>query len=222
MMPVIKLIDIYKDFPEPSGLLHVLQGVSLIIKQGEIVLLEGPSGSGKTTFLQIAGCLIHPTRGEVAIGNLQLGQAREKDRVMARRQYLGFVFQHFNLVNSLNVFDNIALGLRLKRLPPNNDQISKMLDILGIKTKALKRPQDLSGGEKQRVAIARGLVGHPQLVIADEPSSQLDSASAETVAQLLRRAAKKIKTAVLIATHDPRLRAIADRICQLRDGKLYE
>jgi putative ABC transport system ATP-binding protein len=222
MTPVIKLLDIYKDFPEPSGLLQVLRGISLTIEQGEIVLLEGPSGSGKTTFLQIAGCLIHPTRGEVAIGNLRLGQAREKDRVMARRQYLGFVFQHFNLVNSLNVFDNVALGLRLKRLPPNNHQIAQTLEILGIKSKALNRIRDLSGGEKQRVAIARGLIGHPRLVIADEPSSQLDSASAETVTQLLRRAAKEIKTAVLIATHDPRLHAIADRICQLRDGKLYE
>ena len=218
----MKLINIHKEFIEPSGILKVLRGVSLNINQGEIVLVEGPSGSGKTTLLQIAGLLLHPSDGEIELNGLKLGQASEQERIVARRKYLGFVFQHFNLFSSLNVYDNVILGLRFKRLPIDQKQVMRLLETLGIESKARKTPKDLSGGEKQRVAIARGLVGHPQLLLADEPSSQLDSGSAEILSRLLRQVAKEMNSAVLISTHDPRLRGISDRICILREGIIYE
>jgi putative ABC transport system ATP-binding protein len=142
--------------------------------------------------------------------------------LQARRRHLGFVFQSFHLVNALTVFDNVALGLRLRHQAIDRDRVREILDRLGMSAKARKLPRDLSGGEKQRAAIARGLVGSPDLLLADEPTSQLDSNSAETVCKLLREAVDRYRPAVLLATHDPRLAGIADRKLLLEDGVIRE
>lgn len=219
---VLRLIDLHKDFAEPDGVLHVLRGLSLSLRRGEITIIMGPSGSGKTTLLQIAGCLIRASRGHVEIMGKDLSEASEAERLKSRRNHLGFVFQNFHLVGALTVFENVALGLRLRRQPIDRDRVAVILDRLGIGPKAGKRPRDLSGGEKQRTAIARGLVGTPDLLLADEPTSQLDSNSAEAVCRLLREAVDRYKPAVLLATHDPRIAEIADRLLTLERGTIRE
>jgi putative ABC transport system ATP-binding protein len=219
---VLRLEELHKEFPEPTGVLHVLRGISLSLRRGEIVMLMGPSGSGKTTLLQIAGCLIRATSGRVEIAGRDFGRARESERLRARRKHLGFVFQSFHLVDALSAYDNVALAQRLRRQPVQRKRILEILDRLGIASKARKLPRDLSGGEKQRIAIARGLIGSPDVLLADEPTSQLDSYSAEAVSELLRQAVRQYNPAVIVATHDPRLGSIADRQVHLVDGYFHE
>jgi putative ABC transport system ATP-binding protein len=217
---VLQLVDVDKQYNEPQGVLQVLRKLRLTVHRGEIVMVTGPSGSGKTTMLQIAGCLIRPTSGCVAIGGRDLSTSSESERLEARRRYLGFVFQSFHLLAALPVAENVALGLRLRRQPIDNGRVHEMLETLGIGAKARKYPGDLSGGERQRVAIARALVGAPDLILADEPTSQLDSNSAAAVGRLLQRAAHEFQTAVVVTTHDPRLGSIADRKVALEAGVL--
>jgi putative ABC transport system ATP-binding protein len=219
---VLHLGDLHKEYREPMGVLRVLQGVNLDVRRGEIAVLMGPSGSGKTTMLQIAGCMNRPTSGRVRLAGKDLSAADEAQRLQARRQHLGFVFQNFQLVDALTAYENVALGLRLRRQPIERERIKGMLDTLGLGSKTHKRPGHLSGGEKQRVAIARALVGQPDVVLADEPTSQLDSNSTETVSDLLRQAARQLDAAVLLATHDPRLTRIADRVLTLKEGKIHD
>jgi putative ABC transport system ATP-binding protein len=219
---VLHLGELHKEYPEPSGVLRVLQGVDLDVRRGEIAVLMGPSGSGKTTMLQIAGCMKRPTSGRVRVAGKDLSTADESQRLEARRQHLAFVFQNFQLVDALNAYENVALGLRLKRQPVERNRIKGMLETLGLGSKTHRRPGQLSGGEKQRVAIARALVGQPDVLLADEPTSQLDSNSTETVSDLLCQAARQLDAAVLLATHDPRLTRIADRVLTLKEGKIHE
>ena len=220
--PVLQLSQLRKEFREPAAVIQVLQGVDLEVRRGEIVVLMGPSGSGKTTMLQIAGCMKRATSGQVVLAGEDVSTADEARRLQARRNHLGFVFQSFQLVDALNAYQNVALGLRLKRRPINRPDILSMLDTLGLGSKVHKRPGHLSGGEKQRIAIARGLIGRPDVLLADEPTSQLDSNSTETVSDLLREAARRLNAAVLLATHDPRLTRIADRTVVLKEGKIDE
>jgi ABC-type lipoprotein export system ATPase subunit len=218
---VLQLCDLHKDYPEPSGVLKVLRGVEVNIRRGEISVLMGPSGSGKTTMLQIAGCMTRPTSGRVIVAGNDLSQADEAQRLEARRRHLAFVFQHFQLVDALSAFDNVALGLRLRRQPVKRKRVRAMLETLGLGSKTHRRPGQLSGGEKQRVAIARALVGKPDVLLADEPTSALDSNSTETVAKLLKQAARRLNAAVLLATQDPRLTGIADRVLKLEKGRIH-
>jgi ABC-type lipoprotein export system ATPase subunit len=189
---------------------------------GEIVLLQGPSGSGKTTLLQITGCLLRADAGRVELAGEELNEAKDGTRTTTRQRHLGFCFQHFHLLDALTVRDNVMLGLRFKRQPLDSGRIGEVLELLGLTRKADKLPRDLSGGEKQRVAFARALVGRPTLLLADEPTSQLDAHAAETVAQLVRKSVKESGCATLIATHDTRLHSVADRICTLEEGKIHE
>ena len=219
---ILHLQTLIKEFQEPSGTLRVLNEVDLSVQRGEIVMITGPSGSGKTTLLQIAGCLIRPTSGRVELARCDQSRLAEAERLQTRRRHIGFVFQSFHLVAALSVFDNVALALRLRRQPLDRSRVLEVLDTLGIAAKARKLPGHLSGGEKQRVAIARGVVGSPDLLLADEPTSQLDSNSAAAVGRLLREASRKFQMAVVVTTHDPRLGDIADRNVKLEAGRLYE
>ena len=217
---VLEMRHVAKEYAEPTGTLHVLRDVSLRVARGEIVTVVGPSGSGKSTLLQIAGCLSRPTSGTVAINGQTMNGSSERHWLKLRRKNIGFVFQSFHLVDALNVRDNVALGMRLKRIRVDRQLIGEMLELLGIDGKARKLPRDLSGGEKQRVAIARALVGRPSLLLADEPTSQLDGDSARTVMRLLRQAIDTYHPGVVIVTHDSRLDAIADRRLVLKEGRL--
>lgn len=219
---ILRLAEVGKRFREPSGLLHLLAGLSLSVRVGEIVLLQGPSGSGKTTLLQITGCLLRADDGRVELAGEELNSAGDAARTSARQRHLGFCFQHFHLLDALTVKDNVMLGLRLKRQPLDARRVSEVLELLGLAKKAEKLPRDLSGGEKQRAAFARALVGRPTLLLADEPTSQLDAHAAEAVAQLVRQSVKESGCAALITTHDTRLHSAADRICTLKGGKIHE
>jgi ABC-type lipoprotein export system ATPase subunit len=219
---VLRLDGVDKEYREPQGTLLVLNKLKLTVRRGEIVMVTGPSGSGKTTMLQIAGCLIRPTAGVVEIAGRDLGRAPESARLEARRRHLGFIFQSFHLLAALPVAENVALALRLRRQPIDDSRVRDVVEALGIGPKARKYPGQLSGGERQRVAIARALVGRPALILADEPTSQLDSASAAVVGGLLRRAAHEFDTAVIVTTHDPRLGSIADRRIALESGAFHD
>jgi putative ABC transport system ATP-binding protein len=218
---VLRLDGVDKEYREPQGALLVLDKLKLSVRRGEIVIVTGPSGSGKTTMLQIAGCLIRPSAGVVEIAGKDLGRAPESTRLEARRRHLGFVFQSFHLLAALPAAENVALALRLKRQPKGDARVRDVLEALGLGAKARKYPGQLSGGERQRVAIARALVGRPDLILADEPTSQLDSVSAAVVGDLLRRAAHEFNTAVIVTTHDPRLGSIADRRIALESGAFH-
>jgi putative ABC transport system ATP-binding protein len=218
----LRLENVVKTFVEPTGVLRVLDGLCLELRTGEIVVLQGPSGSGKTTLLQIAGGLMRADSGAVQLAGRDISRATEAERTEARRRHLGFVFQHFHLVEALTVERNVALGLRFKRLPVEEQRIRGVLDRLGLGGKGRKLPRDLSGGEKQRVAFARALVGLPKLLLADEPTSQLDSNAAEAIATLMREVVNDLNVAVVVATHDPRLNPIAHRICRLNRGRIDE
>ncbi len=219
---MLRLEAVVKSYREPSGMLRVLDGLSLGIAPGEIVLLQGPSGSGKTTLLQITGCLLRADSGSVELAGQDLNAADEAARSAARQAHLGFCFQQFHLLDALTVWHNVALGLRLKRQAIEAQRVNEVLALVGLTKKMQKLPRDLSGGEKQRVAFARALVGRPGLLLADEPTSQLDAHAAEAVAELVRSSVKESGSAALITTHDTRLHGIADRICTLKDGVIYE
>ena len=219
---ILRLITVEKSFREPAGMLRVLDGLSLAVSAGEIVLLQGPSGSGKTTLLQITGCLLRADAGEIELAGKELNAASDEERTATRQMHLGFAFQHFHLLDALTARENVELGLHFKRLPQNAARVDEVLERLGIAGKADKLPRDLSGGEKQRVTLARALVGKPSLLLADEPTSQLDSHSAEAVADLVRKLVREFNCAALIATHDSRLHRVADRIFNLKEGKIYD
>ena len=219
---ILNVMDLDKEFPEPSGVLYVLQKLRFSVNLGEIVMVTGPSGSGKTTFLQIAGCMIRPTSGIVELAGRDISQVGEAKRLESRRRHLGFVFQSFHLLHALPVGENVALALRLRRQRVDMPKVASILETLGLGSKIAKYPSQLSGGEKQRVAIARALVGKPDLLLADEPTSQLDSNSARVVGEQLREAAHNFNMAIIVATHDPRLGDFADRRVVLREGTFYE
>jgi putative ABC transport system ATP-binding protein len=219
---ILRLKTVEKSFREPAGMLRVLDGLNLAVSAGEIVLLQGPSGSGKTTLLQIIGCLSRADAGEIELAGEELNTASDAERTAMRQKHLGFAFQHFHLLDALTARENVALGLHFKRQPQNGGRVEEVLERLGITNKADKLPRDLSGGEKQRVALARAMVGKPSLLLADEPTSQLDSHSDEAVADLVRKLVREFDCAALIATHDSRLHSVADRICNLKEGKIHE
>jgi putative ABC transport system ATP-binding protein len=216
--------DLTKIYREGRRDVPVLRGVSLSVNRGEVVALVGPSGSGKTTLLCILGCLLMPTGGRIAI-NGQVIDANRPDRLRAvRRDAIGFVFQQFNLFPALTASENVQFGLNLKgwRGRSARREAARVLDAVGLGDRKDFRPRDLSGGQRQRVAVARALAGPSSVILADEPTGNLDSESGNLVLGLFRELARSERRALLIATHDPLVRAIADRILTIRDGRLTE
>ncbi len=200
----------------------VLRGVSLSVARGEVVSLEGPSGSGKTTLLCILGCLLGASGGRVRIEGREVDPRRPGRLWSIRRKSIGFVFQQYNLFPSLTAMENViyALNLRGWRGSRARREAERVLDAVGLSHRRSFRPRDLSGGQKQRVAIARALAGRAPLILADEPTGNLDSESGASVLELFRGLARDEDRALLIVTHDPGVRSIADRVVAIRDGSL--
>lgn len=201
---------------------HVLKQIGLDIFHGDIQLLMGPSGSGKTTLLSILGGILTPTGGQVNILGQDITQLSRAKLARFRRQHIGFIFQGFNLFPALTAAENIKVAMKLKGIKPHrwDHTAQTLLEHVGLGEKIHHYPHDLSGGQKQRVAIARALVGKPPIIMADEPTAALDSHSGHAVISLLRNLAKEGSSTVLMVTHDPRIKDVADRIAYLEDGIL--
>jgi putative ABC transport system ATP-binding protein len=216
--------EIVKVYQEGGSRVEALRGISLALAPSEIVILEGPSGSGKTTFMSVAGCLLSPTSGRLSVEGQGVDFSRPKDMVRVRRESIGFVFQSFNLFPALTVLENVlyALQIRGKLTPEYEREARTILEQIGLGHRLDFIPARLSGGEKQRVAIARALSGGSRILFADEPTANLDSHVGLEVLGILRRLAKEEGRSVLVATHDPAVRTIADRVVRMRDGRLVE
>lgn len=203
---------------------RVLKDIRLDVFHGDVHLLMGPSGSGKTTLLSILGGILTPTSGIVNILGQDIVQLPRQQLARFRRRHIGFIFQGFNLFPALTAAENVKVAMKLKGIKPHRwDETAKtLLGHVGLGDKANQYPHDLSGGQKQRVAIARALVGNPPIIMADEPTAALDSQSGHAVISLLRNLAKDGSSTVLMVTHDPRIKDVADRVAYLEDGVLQK
>jgi len=218
-MSILHTRNVQKHFTEGRETVTVLKGIDFEIERGEIVSLEGPSGSGKTTFLSILGCILTPTKGEVVIEGERVA---EKNLATIRKRSLGFVFQQFNLFPSLSAIENVEYALNVKGVRGRGARIEaqRVIEAVGLGDRQNFLPRDLSGGQKQRVAIARALAGKAPILLADEPTANLDSAVGTQVLEMFRALAKQENRALVIVTHDRKVRTIADRVAKIQDGAL--
>lgn len=215
---MLRATNIHKHF----GQLHVLKGVDLDVHEGEIVSLVGASGAGKSTLLQILGTLDNPDQGEVSFENVAIHQLRESQKADFRNSRLGFVFQFHHLLPEFNAMENVALPAYIAGMDRSkaNKRAAELLEYLGLTDRSGHRPSQLSGGEQQRVAVARALMNTPRLILADEPTGNLDSANSENLYGLFLKLAKELNVSFLITTHNYTLAQSADRCLQMKDGKI--
>jgi putative ABC transport system ATP-binding protein len=221
-MLALEAENIIKTFQEGRVVVPVLRGISLALEPGEIVALEGPSGSGKTTLLSILGCILTPTSGRVEIDGTPVDYDRPHRLPEIRKRSVGFIFQQYNLFPALTARDNVAYALNLKGVVGREAyrMADTLLDIVGMSDRTRFYPRDLSGGQKQRIAVARALAGRPRVLLADEPTANLDSEMGSLILELFERLAREHNCAILIVTHDPRVRACCNRVLHIRDGSL--
>jgi putative ABC transport system ATP-binding protein len=219
---ILNFKGVEKTFFNGSFNVNVLKDINLEVERGEIILLRGPNGSGKTTLLSIAGCLLKPTNGAVFMVNKRIDILNENDACSFRLRNIGFIFQSFRLINSLNIIENILFVLKLAGLSNHKaqDRALGILEEVRIESKAQYFPGVLSAGEKQLAAVARALVNDPPVIIADEPTASLDSSAASNVMEYLYKAARKRNKTIIIASHDERLIKYSDRIIRIEDGVL--
>jgi len=217
---MIELRRIEKNYRRGAEDVRALRGVDLCVDKEELLAITGPSGAGKTTLLHILGCLDQPTHGEVLIDGVDASRLPEAELVKLRRDKIGFVFQQFYLIPGLSVYDNIALPLLFSKKPATPEKITHLADMVGLKHRLDHVPSQLSGGEMQRTAIARGLVNEPEILLADEPTGNLDSENSEKIFDILRSLSRKGITIVMI-THNPELAARANRTVHIKDGLVY-
>ena len=221
-MTVLQANDIHKEFSEGTETISVLNGVSLALQQGEIVSLEGPSGSGKTTLLSILGCIMTATSGEVVVEDQAIDADDAGLLQEMRKRSIGFVFQQYNLIPALTAVENVEYALNIKGMhgPEAHEEARRVMEEVGLAEKMDSAPRDMSGGQKQRVAIARALAGRSPILLVDEPTANLDSQTADQILGLFRRLARSENRAVLVVTHDPKVRNVVDRVLTIRDGRL--
>jgi len=219
---LVSVCNVARSFGRGDTAVHALRGVSLEAGQGELIAICGRSGSGKTTLLNIIGGLDTPTSGTVTIAGRDLTSMIERDRLLLRRTTVAFIFQSFGLIPMLSAAENVGLPLRIARSDRHlrEDRVRQMLKIVGLADHARQRPAELSGGQQQRVAVARALVGSPELLLADEPTGQLDLETGKQIMRLLQAVVRSEGVTVLVATHDEALVDLADRVIQLDDGQL--
>jgi putative ABC transport system ATP-binding protein len=220
--PAVSVRDVVKIFEEGSQRVEVLRGVSLDLAPAEVLALEGPSGSGKTTLLSIMGCILTPTSGRVRVAGEEVDPGRPERLREIRRRSIGFVFQQFNLFPALTARENVAYALNLKgaRGRAALEEAARLLERVGLADRLDFLPRDLSGGQKQRVVIARALAGSPPVILADEPTANLDTKAGTQVLELFSDLTRREGKGVLIVTHDPKVRRIADRVVRIQDGQL--
>lgn len=224
MTAAISVRGLTKTFGDGDLAVRAVRGIDLEVDPGEVVLIMGPSGSGKTTLLLMLGAMMRPTSGEVVVDGTDLAAAPERQLPKLRAHHLGFIFQDFNLLAALDVTENVEIACNLAGVTggPAHRRALELLDRVGLAHRATFRPDQLSGGEKQRVSVARALANDPAVVLADEPTANLDSGHGRTVGRLLRDLATEDGRSVIIVSHDERLKEIADRVLWLEDGTFRE
>ena len=221
--PIVDVRGAVKTFRKGANEIHALRGVDLVMEAGEVVLVVGPSGGGKSTLLNLIGGLDRPDAGSVRVAGVDVAAASQRSLDAFRRRHLGFVFQFFNLIGSLTARDNVALALAARGVHPwatARDRASALLADLGLGARAEHRPSELSGGEQQRVAIARAIAGEPDVILADEPTGNIDTAATAGVMAMLDDLNDRLGVTLLVVTHDASLAAHADRVLEMVDGRL--
>jgi putative ABC transport system ATP-binding protein len=222
-MPIVTVENVSKDYMLGKTVVPALRDVSLSVERGEFLSIAGPSGSGKTTLLNLIGCVDTPTKGTVVVNGQDTSRLSERALTDLRLRTLGFIFQSFNLVSVLSVFQNVEYPLLLQggtSRKERSERVLALLDAVGIKAYARHRPSELSGGQRQRVAIARALVTRPQIVLADEPTANLDSRTGETIIDHMKEMNAKDGTTFIFSTHDPRVMAHANAVVRIADGRI--
>ncbi len=220
--PIVQAIDLTRDYPIGGTVVHAVRGINLSVGRGELVAVRGRSGSGKTTLLNLLGGLDRPTSGRVIVDGNEVSSMSEDQLVGVRRRTVAFVFQAFGLVPFLTATENVEVPLRLVHADPRerDRRVADLLDVVGLGDRARHRPHELSGGEQQRVALARSLANRPSLLLADEPTGQLDSDTGHVIMLLLRSIVRHEGITAIVATHDPMMLDVADRVMELRDGSI--
>ncbi len=228
-MGIVSLNDVKKTYPLGKTEVPALKGITFDIEKGDFISIIGPSGSGKSTILNIIGCIDVPTSGSVTVNNLETGGLSDREITALRHKYIGFIFQSFNLLPVLNVFENIEFPLLLGKTRPTKgekeegrDYINHLIESVGLTRWKTHRPNELSGGQRQRVAIARALATKPRIVLADEPTANLDSKTGEEIIGLMKRINKELHTTFIFSTHDQNIFSIADHVIRLKDGLVAE
>ncbi|MCI8586897.1 MAG: ABC transporter ATP-binding protein [Lachnospiraceae bacterium] len=219
-MSILQTIDLKKYYGVEPNVTKALDGVSLSVEQGEFVAVVGTSGSGKSTLLHMMGGLDVPTSGSVLIRGEELSQKNEEELTIFRRRSIGFIFQNYNLVPILNVYENIILPMELDGGHPDQGFLEDVIGMLALKDRLRNMPNQLSGGQQQRVAIARALITKPAIVLADEPTGNLDSRTSADVLGLLRRTSTEFDQTIVMITHNNEIAQLADRIVRIEDGKI--
>ena len=219
-MKILETKHLKKYYGQGDSLIKAVDDISILVEKGEFVAIVGTSGSGKTSLLNLLGGLDYADSGEVIIGGQSLLNMKDEERTVFRRRNIGFIFQNYNLVSMLNVYKNVVLPIRLDGNKPDDEFIGKILSLLGLTEKSRNRPNQLSGGQQQRVAIARALASKPKIVLADEPTGNLDSRTSAEVIGLLQMTNREFNQTIIMITHNEEIAQQADRIIHLEDGRV--
>ena len=219
-MEILKVNNLCKTYGKGDTLVKALDHVSFSVEKGEFVAIVGSSGSGKSTLLHLLGGVDHPTSGEIIIDGENVYQLNENNLAIFRRRQVGLIYQFYNLIPILNVEENITLPILLDGRTPDREYLKELIDILGLKNRVNHLPNELSGGQQQRVSIGRALMNRPALLLADEPTGNLDSKASKDIIELLKMSNQKYKQTIIMITHDYNLALNADRIITIDDGKI--
>lgn len=219
-MKVVEVKNLKKYYGKDENLVKALDGINLEINEGEFVCIVGTSGSGKSTLLNMIGGLDRPTNGEIKIANKDISKLSDDELTIFRRREIGFVFQQFNLIPILNVYENIVLPIELDGNKIDNKHVDLVIKSLGLENKIYNLPNNLSGGQQQRVAIARALASKPSIILADEPTGNLDSKTSQDVMGLLKIMSKKFNQTIVMITHNEEIAQMGDEIIRIEDGKI--
>lgn len=221
-MIILEIKELKKIYGQGENQVHALDGINLTVEKGEFVALVGTSGSGKSTFLNMVGGLDIPTSGEVVVDNKKLQELSDDELTIFRRRKIGFIFQQYNLIPMLSVWENIILPLKLDGKRVDQGYITEITNILGLSEKINSFPNKLSGGQQQRVAIARALAAKPAIILADEPTGNLDSKTSQDVLGLLKITSERFRQTIIMITHNEEIAQLADRILRIEDGRLVK
>ena len=219
-MIILQTKDLRKTYGAGEAEVHALDGVDLAVEKGEFVAVVGTSGSGKSTLLHMLGGLDRPTSGTVTVDGKELSTLKDEELTIFRRRKIGFVFQNYNLVPVLNMYENIVLPIQLDGSQPDEAYVGRIIEILGLQSKLQNLPNNLSGGQQQRVAIARALAAKPAIILADEPTGNLDSKTSQDVMGLLKVTSQTFSQTIVMITHNEEIAQMADRIIRIEDGRI--